>query len=430
MEYKKDKYILIYTDIFDRSLLNYNLPIIRLLLNNEEKNNNDILEIYSDQYTESLLIENAFIIIYLSKFKRSKILLNLIVKFNKYIIDDISNINELIQLFLEKNKLNSIQNINSIIQLSINIFKDNYLKLREDQKDNFKKNIKIKYVKVLKNVNNINNIINDKKIHIITYFKNSENNILNTIQKKCIIENSRNKFINKVLVIGDNLKDIFKEANLENIILYPFNDNVSFKDLLYIANKHFENKIICLIRSDIIIPNQDELEDIEDYMSSNKNDIYCLSRIERLINGNIQRSRALSNLLYSTEQDAWIFKLPLKNIDSIDYLENIYFYEKYSELYFNNFLKINNYNLLNDTNKYKIIRLLSNDNIEDRLLLDIPFIIPEKEDIYLLPDNESLDKISIEQLVKILNINNKDIYHLKCELFNKYFADKIIKNLS
>lgn len=430
MEYKKDKYILIYTDTFDRSLLNYNLPIIRLLLNNEEKNNNDILEIYSDQYTENLLIENAFIIIYVSKFKRSRILINLIVKFNKYIIDDVSNINELIQLFLEKHKSNSIENINSIIELSINIFKENYFKLKEDSKDNLKKNIKIEYVKVLKNIKDLNDIMNDKKIHMITYFKNSENNILNTIQKKCIIENSRNKFINKVLVIGDNLKEIFKETDLENIILYPFNDNVSFKDLLYIANKHFENKIICLIRSDIIILNQNELEDIEDYLLSNKNDIYCLSRMERLINGTIQKSRELSNLLYSTEQDAWIFKLPLENIDSIDDLENIYFYEKYSELYFNNFLKINNYNLLNDTNKYKIIRLLANDNIENRLLLNAPFVIPEKEDIYLLPDNESLDKISIEQLVKILNINSKDLYYLKCELFNKYFADKIIKNLS
>lgn len=430
MEYKKDKYILIYADKFDRSLLNYNLPIIRLLLNNEEKNNHDILEIYSDQYTENLLIENAFIIIYVSKFKRSRILINLIVKFNKYIIDDVSNINELIQLFLEKHKSNSIENINSIIELSINIFKENYFKLKEDSKDNFKKNIKIEYVKVLKNIKDLNDIMNDKKIHMITYFKNSENNILNTIQKKCIIENSRNKFINKVLVIGDNLKEIFKETDLENIILYPFNDNVSFKDLLYIANKHFENKIICLIRSDIIILNQNELEDIEDYLLSNKNDIYCLSRMERLINGTIQKSRELSNLLYSTEQDAWIFKLPLENIDSIDDLENIYFYEKYSELYFNNFLKINNYNLLNDTNKYKIIRLLANDNIENRLLLNAPFVIPEKEDIYLLPDNESLDKISIEQLVKILNINSKDLYYLKCELFNKYFADKIIKNLS
>lgn len=184
MEYKKDKYILIYADKFDRSLLNYNLPIIRLLLNNEEKNNHDILEIYSDQYTENLLIENAFIIIYVSKFKRSRILINLIVKFNKYIIDDVSNINELIQLFLEKHKSNSIENINSIIELSINIFKENYFKLKEDSKDNLKKNIKIEYVKVLKNIKDLNDIMNDKKIHMITYFKNSENNILNTIQKK------------------------------------------------------------------------------------------------------------------------------------------------------------------------------------------------------------------------------------------------------
>ena len=431
------KYIILYIDneIYNEDTNNLlikeiknidsNINLIRFLSKNEDKKNLDLNQIYPDLYTEDILIKYSLCIIYLSKINRSEILINLIDLYDKYVIyqqeNIISNIDYIIsnnieKLTLLKENKNNFKNIYSSLILNKNIMSD--------------RNIKIEYNKIFKEYKNT-----DNKINIITYFKNFDLKILNIIQKKCIIENIRNKNISKVMVLGKNINNEFQDIysnddkSILNLELIEFNKEVTYKDLLDVSNKLDKESIICILRSDIILPNQNELEELHVDLSSSKNEIYVLSRIERLINGNLVKSEKSNKSLFSTEQDAWIFKSPI-NINS-EFFNNIFFYNKYSELYFNKILTLNNYKIINNSSKIKIIRILYENNIENRLLLNNDNIdnIDNIEDIHLVPDNDIIDKLSIDNLLKIFNVNNEEIYNIKYEIFNKYLKNKIINEL-
>ena len=423
------EYILIYCEndfleLNNLKVLLNNIKIVRLLLTNEEKKDeeNDIIEIYPDLYIENILIENCLCIIYLSKYIRSSILIELIEKNNILVIYNHSNILKYISVLIEfKNRpeiiLNEIKNL-------INNFKIIYYNLLDTintKNTNINKNIKILINKLIVN-------IESEKINIVTYYKKYDSNILNFIQKKCITENLKNKNIDNIFIIGNNLNEELNDIINDKISIYNFKEELTYNNIIDIINISLNNKIILLIRSDIIIPSQ-EFDNIElDFIESNN--IYTITRIERLINGNLLYSEKLNNTLFSLEHDAWLFKSPLNinNIENIN-IENInklFFYEKYNELYFNKLLKLNNYNIINYTTKYKIIRLLYEDNIENRLLLKDNKNI-NNDDIYLIPDNKIINSLSIDKLLELYNIDNNDIYKIKCDIFNKYIKNKIIK---
>jgi DUF1009 family protein len=430
------KYIILYidNDIYDENINNKllddiknidnNLTIIRFLSNNEYKKKLDINQIYPDLYTEDILIKYCLCIIYFSKINRSKILLNTIDLYDKYVIYEKDNIINNISYIFNNNSEKLI-----LLNENKNNFKNIYLSLILNKNIMLERNIKLEYNKIFKEYNN------EDKINIITYFKNHEVKILNIIQKKCIIENLRNKNVSKVIVLGKNIKtefqDIYNDNDHSKII---FNlelieideDNVTYKDLLNISNKFCNDIIVCILRSDIILPNQDEIEDLNIELSS-KNEIYALSRIDRLISGNLVKSEKLNKTLFSSEQDAWIFKSPI-NIN-LDLLNNILFYNKYSELYFNKILISNNYKIINNSSKIKIIRILYENNVDNRLLLNNINNINNIDDIHLVPDDYLIDKLSIDNLLSIFNVNNKELYNIKYELFNKYFKNKIINEL-
>jgi hypothetical protein len=425
------KYIILYIDneIYDEYTntkllteiknINNELNIIRILSKNEYKQKLNLNQIYPDSYTEDILIKYCLCIIYLSKINRSEILINLIDLYNKYIIykqdNIISNIDYIINNNIDKLTLlnenkNNFKNIYSSLILNKNIM--------------LERNIKLEYNKIFKEYNN-----NDNKINIITYFKNFEVKILNIIQKKCIIENLRNKNVSKVIVLGNNINDEFQDIynedkNILNLELIEFNKDITYKDLLDVSNKLDKDIIVCILRSDIILPNQNELDELNVDLSS-KNEIYALSRIERLINGNLVKSEKSNKNLFSTEQDAWIFKSPI-NIKT-DLFDNIFFYDKYSELYFNKILISNNYKIINNSSKIKIIRILYENNIENRLLLNNN-PINTTDDIHLVPDNDLMNKFSIDSLLNIF-ISNDEIYNIKCDIFNKYLKNKIVNEL-
>jgi hypothetical protein len=383
----------------NKILLNYEKPI----------NNNIFVETHCDDYTEEELIKESAFIIYTSSIKRSNILIDIMKKYNKVVFfkkDSMyDDINTFLNLESETEEMNDI----SIFENMYN----NLLKYKSN--NNLSKNIKIEYLKLQKHYE-------IHKLNIVTFYKESEHRIINTIQKKCISENMKNKYIEKILVIGANLNDEFTELIHHNLILHsdPLLTNITYKELLELSNKYFEKRTVCILRSDIILPNQSELEDIDIHID---NEIYCLSRIDRLLNGNLVRADKLNKILYCTEQDAWILKLPL-NVN-LTRLENIFFYDKYSELYFNEILVKSGYNIINNTKKYKILRLLHEDNLEKRLLLnDTTTLI--KDNIFLLPDNSLIDKITIDQIINAFGLSEKDLYHIKSEIMNRYFKDKII----
>ena len=430
-----NKYIVLYSDddsINDNLYIindKYVIKIVKFLLNSEDKINNKLIEIYPDNYSENLLIKNSLCVLYLSNIKRSENIISILEEHNKYIIfkeslkDDIVQKIKTIDSFINSNNDDKVE-IN--IRQSIDNFKVIYNNIKNNDLLIKSQNIKIENNKVQK-------IFEKDGIHIITFFKNSDTKILNVIQKKCIFENIKNKNVKELLVVGKDLEpefsDLIKNVTDKKIILHEFDNknNISFKDLLNISDKIFDKKIICLVRSDIVLPNQNELEDLDVDFEENKREIYSMSRVERLVSGHFVRSEKLNKILCSTEQDGWLFKSPL-NID-VNMLENVYFYDKYSELFFNQVLKLNNYIMINNTNKFKIIRILYDNNINERLLLNSSPQTVDLNNLFLLPDNDNIDKIPIDKLLKFFNLNEKEVYLLKCELFNKYLKTKIMSEL-
>ena len=382
-----NKYIILYVDddvynedinnklLNDIKNINSDLNIIRFLSKNDSKQNLSLTQIYPDFYTEDILIKNCLCVLYISKNNRSENLISFIETYNKYVIYE-----EVFTLNIINDIYNNDEEKVELLKEYKNNFKNIYESLTKYKNMDTDRNIKLEYNKIL-NDSDINII--DNKITVITYFKNLDINILNVIQKKCIIENVLNKHVFKVIVLGNNISDEFKDMYNENLQLIELDKNVSYKDLLDIANKLNKESIVCILRSDIVLPNQNELEDLHFELSSN-NEIYTLSRIERLINGNLIKSPKLNKTLFSSELDAWIFKSPI-NID-VNIFDNIYFYTKYSELYFNKLLIDNGYTIINNSSKLKIIRILYENNIENRLLLDNENI--NINDVVLIPDNE------------------------------------------
>jgi len=435
----KEKYILAYIDYTNENIeiINYaveylNTKCIIIKSNNETTvfNNNMIIEIIPDTLLENELLNNCEFIIYLSNFKRSNIINVFLTNNFKVILHEINAINDNLLCIKHDNDLllNNSDRDKDIINRFLNI----YSNLNELNNNNsYDKNIKL----------NVNKIINDnEKIVAVTVF-NNDNNILKVIQLKCIVENLNNTNISKIIVIGDNLDEVLKEILLkfpEKIIIHNKNGKVSYKDILDIISlKIKNNSLVCLLMGDIIIPNQESLNNlILDIGLNDKTDksiVYSISRLDRVFNGNIIKSDKLGNSLFSTEQDVWFFFTPLQlNQESMNKLENIYFYDYLSNLYFNNEIKENNYILINNTKNYKIIRFMLDNQIYNRPLVDKNLnnsLSKNIDNIYLLPSNEILDNITLEQLIKLINLNDNENYLIKCELFNKYLKNKIINNI-
>lgn len=429
-----DDYLLLYIDNDrDESIIakikeHTDLKIVKFLLNSEDKkylDEEDIIEIYNDSNIEDLVIKDAEFVIYLSNIKRSVNLIESLKKYKTIIIYDEDDIED---LDIEDLKELSDDAILELIDDFEILYKTSDIDLLKQNSD-FTKNIDISYNKLT------NNNVDTDMINMITYYRKSDKDILNTIQKKCVYENLNNNNISRIHIFGSNLKeefyDIFKEFNSKKeIILNECGENASFKDMIDYANSKLCNKVIFIARCDIILPNQNDLCDLK-FDLTNNNDIYALSRIDRLINGNLVRSDKLNKILYCNQQDAWIFKSPLNiKYNDDNNMNDLLFYNKYSELFFNKILINNNYNVINDTNKLKIIRLLHENNLDNRELIDEKEIDEEhEENIYVLPDNSSLSKINIDKLINFIGIDDKELYNLKCYIFNKYFKSKIIDEI-
>jgi hypothetical protein len=435
------KYIILYDDNEKNAPIlheKYNFLIIIFLSNKSLRQYEDhekypyILEIYVDDFSEELLIKYSYCIIYLDKPKISDNLIKYLQKYNKLIINN-QNINEYLD-FLEKNPID--EDIIKLNEVSINFFNNISDNLNQTGNSNNTNNSDNNFSK---NINITNKKINyteysPSKINILIFYLKHDIDIINVIQKKCIYENSKNKYVDKVYVFGENLESEITDKP-DNAILNKTSKNITFKDFNDYAKEFLDNQIVCILRSDIILLNNHELDNLDmtfEIEETGKN-IYTLSRSDRLINGNLVKYDKLNKILFSTEQDAWIFKSPLdiKESDNND-LDALSINNKYSELYFNNILQKNKYNLLNYTNKLKIIRILNENNLDNRPLLQNKItknVLRElNECITLVPDS-SIDNVSIDDMLKVFNVDSKEIYLLKCEFFNKYYKNKIIDEL-
>jgi hypothetical protein len=120
-----------------------------------------------------------------------------------------------------------------------------------------------------------------------------------------------------------------------------------------------------------------------------------------------------------------MFKTPIE-LD-LNEMNNIYFYNKFSNLEVNNILVKNNYKLINDTKNYKIIRICIDNNINCRKIINnINIKDIDKNNLYLLPENMLFDNFNLNNLSTILKMNDDDINDIKIYMLNKYVKNKIL----
>ncbi len=468
----KKKYIIIYyqendnNNLFLTKILKYEefleYKIILLYKNKKDStfSNERIIELIYDDNVEKYFLEEPFTIFYITDDIPSQILINFLKN------------NEEIMFFYKENDNNIFFNSN---EENINSENDNNSEDdSEDEDDNESKNKNEEYeideedsmniynntdknifinkyessdekklnqtpnilVQKTKNENNdfIHNTDNSK-LHIITFFKEFEDDeIMNSVQQKCIIENINNKDVKSIAIIGKNLKKYFSNITISNkdisnkdIILIEYGvTNISYSYLFNKVNELYDNKIVCIIKSDIVIPNQDSLENIEFLFLEKKNTVLALSRFERMCNGNIIKTQELNSIFYATEHDAYIFKTPV-NID-FSSTDNLYFYNQYSNLEVDNILIKNNYKLLNDTKNYRILRLCIDNDIGIRKLINnIDIKEVNKDNIYLLPENMIFDNFNLQHLAMVLRMDEEDINDIKIYMLSVLFKKKNYK---
>jgi hypothetical protein len=105
-------------------------------------------------------------------------------------------------------------------------------------------------------------------------------------------------------------------------------------------------------------------------------------------------------------------------------MDNLYFYNQYSNLEVNKILIKNNYKLFNDTKNYRILRLCIYNDISIRKLINnINIKDINQDNIYLLPENMMFDNFNLQHLSMVLRMDEEDINEIKiymlCVLFRK-----------
>jgi hypothetical protein len=436
----KKKYIIIYfkendnNNIFLNKILKYEefLEYKIILLYKNKKNstfsNERIIELIYDDNVEKYFLEEPFTIFYITDDIPSSILIDYLKKNEEIMFFYKENDNNIFfnNDFQDECEIDEEDSMNIYNNTDKNIFINKY------EYDNEKKSNQILNILVQKIKNNCINNIDNNKLHIITYFKFFENDeIMNSLQQKCISENINNKDVNSMTIVGKKLEKYFSNILISNKdIRLIENDetNISYSYLFNKVNEIYDNKIVCLIKSDIVIPNQDSLENIEFLFLEKKNALLALSRFERMINGNIIKTQELNSIFYATEHDAYIFKTPINiNFNSMD---NLYFYNQYSNLEVNNILIKNDYKLLNDTKNYRILRLCIDDDVGIRKLInniDIKEI--NKDNIYLLPENIIFDNFNLQHLAMVLKMDEEEINEIKIYMLSVLFKKKNYKKI-
>lgn len=222
-------------------------------------------------------------------------------------------------------------------------------------------------------------------------------NSINIFVKRGIVSDFENDMIN------------FIEYDLEEIT-YDFIFNYIFKN--------YKDKHCIVVRPDIFIDNQVNLELLPFYL---KNDVFlCISSV--LINneGRMSKDRSRVKSFYSMSQDCWIF-VPKYDI-MID--DNILFNEMYNEIILNKSLS-KKYKLVNDTNNFRVLCKIHDDNNDLRKCNTS--MDKFKNGFVSLPETMLINRINVESLMSHLNMSDQDIYNLKCKLVHD-ILEKNFKN--
>ncbi len=301
------------------------------------------------------------------------------------------------------------------------------------EEENKSKDIKKEYKKNINIIFSKENNFKTKHVYC-TFYNHTNNDITNEIQIKCMIENCKNKLFNQYIIFHHNsmdmLKNYFKnELNNDFIdkIIFIQNDEINphilkINKVIDYFNNNYIGDIIYLSRSDILIPIQNDIKNIQ-FKLFETNYIYAISRIERKLDGNVFKENSFNNLLYSHLQDLYIFRTPLKIDINNEIYNQLDFYENKFEILFNKILESSGYHIINDTTNCKILRIMSNNDVNERHIMKECNIEYKDYDCSYIAENSILNKFSLENYLKNLDLNEDELYLVKQYIF-KLFIKK------
>ena len=251
---------------------------------------------------------------------------------------------------------------------------------------------------------------NDYEIYLFTVYYN--NKIFSDIIKEHIHLNN----IKKVIVFGLNDTEL-EDNDLIEVVDTKLGDinDITYNYIFDYMFKNYQNKICVLCRSDVYLINQNSLEFLPFYLKNNL--CLCISSLNIDKDGNVSKDQNKMKSFYSLNQDCWILK-PNCSIN-FNELEKFKFNLEKNELKLNYILN-NNYKLLNDTENFKIICKIHKDN-ENLRKENENF---DSKDTLVLPETLLMNKVSLDNLVKFLDMENMELYDLKTELLKKVIIKK------
>lgn len=421
-QYKNEHFILIFSknvEYIHKILEIQNTNCIRYMLGDETPFGIEgLTEIYYDELNIEEFIKKSYIIFYfyLNTYPNSQYI-KYIQDYQKRVYYDGD---------IEKMNKNEIERcLNEYKQLEW----ENYYHSLSNSIQNV---VETKSIQYIKEDEGIMEVCKKTKIELITYYKNMEgNDLYQKLQIKCILENYKNPLVENMVVIGRNIEEIFSTIEYERIenkrliFINDDDDEITFQDLFIICNELFLDKIVMIIRSDVIFTSQCmENQFYFDFLFGDKK-IYCLSRIERDIHGRYIRLQPHTNIFGGTEQDGWIFKTPITCMEE-KYIENIKefdFYEKTSELYLNYYLKEHGYELMNDIRDKTIIRINLCNDFSKRDIMKPCKKRTEHYSFHIVPESSILENIQLEHLIQMFQ--GTEEHKRQCK---EYFLQLIFKD--
>ena len=147
-------------------------------------------------------------------------------------------------------------------------------------------------------------------ILVTTYYKSNDIN-RNMEINKCLYNNFKNKFIEKIYLLNDKIYDIsflnnYKRKIIQKVLINKDDKKLSFQDAILFINEELKDKICILANSDIYFDNT--LSKITN--RTIENNCFALLRYDEDKNGNktiFSRYGEPRN----DSQDSWIFRSPL-----------------------------------------------------------------------------------------------------------------------
>ena len=254
-------------------------------------------------------------------------------------------------------------------------------------------------------------------INIIIQSYNEQNIERRNELDLCLLENLDNPYIKFIYDLTDKPK-----LNI-NSLKYKIIEHskwITFQDAFIFANT-IPNEYFAIINTDIIL-DKNSRWDIAIKTFLDNMYVLALSRHEYDINTkNSKLDPIFSQLFHAHTQDAWLFKTPI-NIQNCDFEIGLLGCDNAIADRINK----SGYNIINKPIQFKIYHV---DNVRGKTSFN--FISkhtentkilnkhPEELGCYLLPNYDIISTISIDDIIKMLNLNSTEKYNLICYIMSQ-----------